>query len=76
MNATKIITISGLSMIILVIIFYIIINTDSYKCAVWSNALYPNKDGVKLCINEINKYNSLDKNGGVYSKYTEIKVRC
>ncbi len=71
MNATKIITISGLSMIILVIIFYIIINTDSYKCAVWSNALYPNKDGVKLCINEINKYNSLDKNGGVYSKYTD-----
>ena len=71
MDATQIIAISGLSMIVLVIIFYIIINTDTYKCSTWSNALYPNEDGVKLCIGELDKYNSLTNKGAKYSKYTD-----
>lgn len=71
MNATQIITLSGLSMLVLVIIFSIITNTDSYKCSIWSNALYPNKEGVAACKDELKKYNSLTKNGAVYSKYTD-----
>ena len=40
------------------IIFFIITNTDSYMCSIWSNALYPNKEGVAACKAELKKYNS------------------
>ena len=71
MNATQIITLSGLSMLVLVIIFFIITNTDSYMCSIWSNALYPNKEGVASCKDELKKYNTLTESGAVYSKYTD-----
>ena len=40
-------------------------------CSIWSNALYPNKEGIASCKDELKKYNSLTESGAVYSKYTD-----